>query len=169
MTTIALDEQIFHTSGKLPALGKQAPLVELSKTDLSTVTFDDFPNQAILLNIYPSIDTQMGLESVRYFKQRLKHQVNLVIACVSMDLPFALRRILSGESLEDIFFLSDFRNHRFGELFGLKIVDGPLSGMLARAVIVLNKNHKVVYTELVRDLSNQPNYKSALEHLEKVA
>jgi thiol peroxidase len=161
MGTIYLKEQQYYTHGDLPPLGSQAPNFVATKTDLSTCALNDFHNKTILINVYPSIDTQICFESVKQFQQTALAQDDLAVLCISMDLPFALKRVMSGEHLNAITFLSDFRNREFGDLFGLTIANGPLAGLLARAVIVLDSKHRVVYHELVTDVSKPPNYQAA--------
>lgn len=168
MSTISFSGKECHTSGELPDVGRVAPDVMLTKTDLTTTSFADHNGKAMLLNIYPSIDTQVCFDSVKQFESFAQQQKDIVIACISMDLPFALKRVLEGEGLQNILFLSDFRNRDFGELFGLTIVDGPLAGLLARAVVVLNEDHQVVYHELVQDVSTPPDYSAALEQLKQI-
>lgn len=165
MSIIQMKNTDMHTFGELPKLQSQAPEFILTKPDLSTVSLADFSGKAVLLNVYPSVDTQVCYESVKTFNQASDLDDDLIIACISMDLPFALQRIQIGESLDNIQFLSDFRNREFGDSYGLTIADGPLAGLLARAVIVLDKEHKVIHQELVADISNPPNYQAALESL----
>jgi thiol peroxidase len=145
MTLIHLRETPMHTYGHLPEIGQAAPNFNAAKTDLTSVSLDDFSGKSILLNVYPSIDTNVCFKSVQKFNEEAKHHNEIIIICISMDLPFALKRIATGESLDHVVFLSDYRNREFGELYGLTIADGPLAGMLARAIIVLDSNHRVVY------------------------
>ncbi len=166
MATIQLNDFAMHTHGSLPEIGSAAPEVPLTKTDLSTVTFADFKDMAILVNVYPSIDTDVCFDSVKKFSSQMPAHQRTQLLCISMDLPFTLRRIAEGEpDLQDIRLLSDFRNREFGASFGLTIADGPLAGLLARAVLVLNAQHQIIYTELVTDISNPPNYTQALAAL----
>lgn len=167
MSTIHMKKTEMHTYGDLPAIGDAAPDVALTRTDLSTLSLQDFAGKAVLLNVYPSIDTQVCFESVKTFHQAANEHGDVHIACVSMDLPFALSRVQAGEDFKNIELLSDFRNREFGEQYGLTIADGPLAGLLARAVIVLDANHKVVYRQLVEDISNPPDYAAALASLTK--
>lgn len=165
METIYLREKQLHTCGSLPELGTEAPNFVAARLDLSTSSLEDFKDQAILINVYPSIDTKVCFDSVKKFHDTALKQQDIKILCISMDLPFALNRIVSGEHLDQLIFLSDFRNREFGDLFGLTITDGPLAGLLARAVIVLDSNHRIIYHELVSDISNPPNYQAALDAL----
>ncbi len=167
MGILYLKEKRIHTYGDLPEIGSLAPNFVATKVDLSTCSLEDFKDKAILLNVYPSIDTKVCFESVKKFQAAAIENQNIEILCISMDLPFALKRVLNGEQLHSITFLSDFRNREFGDLFGLTIADGPLAGLLARAIIVLNANHQVIYHELVRDISNPPNYQAAFDTLLK--
>ena len=167
MGTISLKDQTLHTYGNLPNIGEKAPNFVAAKSDLSTMSLDSLKNKSVLINVYPSIDTQVCFDSVKTFQKAARETKNLEILCISMDLPFALKRISSASHLEDITFLSDFRNREFGELFGLTIADGSLAGLLARAVLVLDKKHHVIYTELVADVSNPPNYELAFKALRK--
>lgn len=165
MGTIYLKEKPLHTYGDLPAIGSNAPNFVATRLDLSTCALADFKNKALLINVYPSLDTKVCFDSVKKFQETAMSNHNIEILCISMDLPFALNRIVNGEDLKTITFLSDFRNREFGDLFGLTIADGPLAGLLARAIIVLDVNHRVVYHELVTDISNPPNYQAAIEKL----
>ncbi len=167
MSTIKVKGNECHTHGQLPAVGETAPDFALCRTDLSVVTLADFAGKPMLINIYPSIDTSVCFESVKQFNKAVSESKGMIVACVSMDLPFALQRIAAGESFEDVLLLSDFRNRDFGDLYGLTIADGPLAGLLARAVIVLDSAHKVVYYELVKDVGNPPNYEAALAAVKK--
>jgi thiol peroxidase len=164
MSTICLKDKEMAVYGELPNIGEQAPSFILSDEDLNLVILDDFKNKPLLINIYPSIDTTVCFESVKIFNQQLKGK-NVGVICVSMDLPFAIKRIHQQGTLEQVTILSDFRNRDFGNLYGVTIANGPLAGLLARAVIVLDSNHKVVYRELVKDISNPPDYKAAIASL----
>lgn len=168
METIYLKEKKLHTCGTLPAIGSDAPHFIATRLDLSTCSLEDFKNQSILINVYPSIDTKVCFDSVKIFHDAALKKHDMKILCISMDLPFALNRIVKGEHLEQLTFLSDFRNREFGDLFGLTITDGPLAGLLARAVIVLDSHHRTVYHELVSDISNPPNYQIALDALSEI-
>ena len=163
MAIIHLHEQSFHTHGNLPKMGDLVPNFVATKTDLSTVSLSEYAGKPVLINAYPSIDTNVCFTSVKKFQASINNDV--IKLCISMDLPFALKRVSEGECLTDIVFLSDFRNREFGDLFGLSIADGPLAGLLARAVIVLDGSHKLVYKELVSDISTPPDYQAALSSL----
>lgn len=167
MAIIHLRTEPFNTHGELPKIGDLAPDFIATKTDLSTVSLSEYAGKPVLINVYPSIDTDICFSSVKKIQTSLNDKV--VKLCISMDLPFALKRVSEGECLKDVILLSDFRNREFGDLFGLSIADGPLAGLLARAVIVLDANHKLVYKELVSDISTPPNYQAAFSSLESVS
>lgn len=166
MSTISFKDIEMSTHGELPAVGEHIQEVLLTKNDLSTVNLAEYRGSRLLINVYPSIDTQVCFQSVLDFSSQLE-ATNTQLLCVSMDLPFALKRIAEGTAaLRHIHFLSDFRNRSFGHLFGLTIADGPLAGLLARAVILVDEDQRVVYRELVQDISQVPNYAEAMAHIE---
>ena len=119
-----------------------------------------------MIDVYPSIETEICFESVKKFQEIAIDNPKIAVLCVSMDLPFTLRRLEQGENFQRVVLLSDFRNREFGDLFGLTIINGPLAGLLARAVIILDRSHHVIYHELVPDISSRPNYQAALDLLE---
>lgn len=161
MVDISVKGKTFHTLHNSPQIGELAPTFVVANTDLCNISLDDFKGQPVLINVYPSIDTSVCFSSVKQFAEVKKDGV--VVLCISMDLPFALRRAADGEKLKNIWLLSDFRNREFGDLYGLTIVDGPLAGLLARSVILLDKNHRIKYIELVENLENAPNYKALIK------
>lgn len=167
MAIIHLRNELFNTHGNLPEIGDVVPDFVATKTDLSTVSLSEYAGKPVLINVYPSIDTNVCFSSVKKFQASTDNDV--IKLCISMDLPFALKRVSEGECLNDVILLSDFRNREFGDLFGLSIADGPLAGLLARAVIVLDANHKLVYKELVSDISTPPNYQAAFSSLKAIA
>jgi thiol peroxidase len=164
MNTIYLDNEELTVYGNLPEIGEQAPPFILTDENFNEVILDDFKNEPLLINIYPSIDTTICFNSVINFNNKLKHK-KMNIICVSMDLPFAIKRIHQAGTLDKVKILSDFRNREFGHLYGVTIANGPLAGLLARAIIILNSNHKVIYRELVRNIASPPDYKKALDTL----
>ena len=165
MSTIHMKDLEIHTFGELPEVGSDAPDFILTSKDLTTKSLQDFSGKAMLINVYPSIDTSVCFESVKTFSDAAAKKKDMVVVCVSMDLPFALQRVATGESFDNILFLSDYRNRDFGDRYGLTMADGPIAGMLARAVIVLNKDHKVVYRELVEDVTSPPDYNKGLSNI----
>jgi thioredoxin-dependent peroxiredoxin len=165
MAQVTLRGNPIHTSGELPKVGGAAPSYTLTKADLSDVSGKAFSGKRVVLNIFPSIDTPTCATSVRTFNKRASEAANTVVLCVSADLPFAQKRFCGAEGLENVVPASDFRNKDFGSTYGLTLIDGPLKGLLARAVVVLDENGKVIHTELVSEIANEPNYDAALSAL----
>ena len=149
-------------SGNLPSVGSTAPNFVLTRTDLSDATLKDFSGKRIILNIFPSIDTPVCATSTRKFNTEVTKLGNTEVLCVSRDLPFAHGRFCGAEELHRVIPLSSLRNDDFGKSYGVRLMDGPLAGLFARAVVVLNESGKVIYTELVPDIAQEPNYQSAL-------
>lgn len=160
MASITLKGNAIQTAGELPQLGSQAPEFSLVKQDLSRVSLKDFPGKKVL-NIFPSIDTPVCATSVRKFNEAVAKK-GITVLCVSEDLPFALKRFCAAEGLDKVVTLSAFRSS-FGSDYGLEIKTGPLSGLCSRAVVVLDENNKVVYSEQVPEIAQEPNYEAALE------
>ncbi|QLE02480.1 thiol peroxidase [Galbibacter sp. BG1] len=165
MATVTLKGNNVHTSGELPQTGTKAPDFSLVKTDLSTASLADFKGTRVVLNIFPSVDTGTCAASVRKFNEEVSSLENTKVLCISRDLPFAMARFCGAEGLENVVSLSDFRNHSFGEKYGLDFTDGPLEGLLSRVVIVLDEEGKVIHTEQVAEIVDEPNYKEALKAL----
>ncbi len=165
MNTIKIHGQAAHTYGTMPAVGQSCPHFALVKSDLSTATDEDFRGKRVVLNIFPSIDTATCAMSVRQFNSRAAGLPDTVVLAISADLPFAAGRFCSTEHIENVVTLSTFRNPMFGRAMGLELVDGPLQGLLARAVIILDEKGTIVYSELVEELTQEPNYKAALDFL----
>ena len=152
----------FHTSGNLPAVGADAPDCTLVGKDLSEIKLGGYKGKRVVLNIFPSLDTAVCAASVRRFNQEASSLDNTVVVCVSMDLPFAHGRFCTAEGLENVVSASDFREGAFGRAYGVRIVDGPLAGLLARSVVVIDENGKVLYTQLVPETVDEPDYDKAL-------
>ena len=165
MATITLRGNPIETSGALPAAGASAPAFSLVKTDLSEATLNQFAGKKLVLNIFPSIDTPTCATSVRKFNQQASDMPNTQVLCVSADLPFALSRFCGAEGIQNVGTASVFRNPEFGLAYGLTMTTGPLKGLLARAVVVIDEKGKVVHTELVGEIANEPNYDAALAAL----
>ena len=157
---ITLGGNPINTVGELPAIGSQAPGFSLTGTDLGTVSDEQFRGKALLLNIFPSIDTPVCATSVRSFNERAA-ATGLAVLCVSKDLPFAQKRFCGAENIENAVTASAFRDG-FGEDYGVTIVDGPMAGLLARAVVVVGANGEVVYSELVPEIAQEPDYEAAV-------
>ena len=150
------------TSGDLPKVGSPAPDFALTKTDLSTLTKKDLAGKNVVLNIFPSIDTGVCATSVRTFNQKAASMPNTVVVCVSKDLPFAMKRFCGAEGIEKVTTASWFRGADFGAAYGVTMQDGPLAGLFARAVVVIDAKGKVAYTELVPEIAQEPNYAAAI-------
>ncbi|WP_294589053.1 thiol peroxidase [uncultured Phocaeicola sp.] len=154
-----------HTAGKMVNIGKEAPDFKAVNGELTEVSLSDYRGKRVILNIFPSLDTPTCAVSVRQFNARATSLENTVVLCLSMDLPFAQSRFCSVEGLENVIPLSLFRSHGFFNKYGLQLVDGPLQGLAARAVIVVDEQGKVIYTQLVEDISHEPDYDAALKAL----
>jgi thiol peroxidase len=165
MATLTLKGNPIHTSGELPPVGHPCPPFSLTRMDLSELSSVDLEGQRVVLNIFPSIDTSTCAASVRAFNERAGESPNTVVLCVSMDLPFATKRFCTIEGLDQVVPASAFRHPEFGKHFGLTLVDGPLRGLLARAIVVLDEYGTLVHTELVKELTQEPDYDSALSIL----
>jgi thiol peroxidase len=157
---ITLRGNPINTVGELPAVGSQAPGFSHTGTDLGTIGEEQFRGKPLLLNIFPSVDTPVCATSVRAFNERAASS-GLAVLCVSKDLPFAQNRFCGAEGIENVTTASAFRDG-FGEDYGVTIVDGPMAGLLARAVVVVGANGDVLYTELVPEIAQEPDYDAAL-------
>ncbi len=162
MAQITLKGNTINTVGELPATGSQAPDFVMTKSDLSDVSLKDFAGKKIVLNIFPSLDTAVCASSVRRFNAESQNIDNTVVLCASLDLPFAHKRFCTTEGLENVVSLSELRDRSFGEKYGVRIQDGPMAGLYSRAVVVLDENHKVIYTEQVPEITQEPDYEKAL-------
>lgn len=165
MAAITLGGNPINTNGELPKTGSNAPEFQLVKNDLSLASLADFAGSKLVLNIFPSIDTGTCAASVRHFNQSASQLENTKVLCISRDLPFAQKRFCGAEGLENVINLSDFKSGSFGKNYGLEIVDGPLAGLHSRAVIVIDEKGKVIYTEQVPEIADEPNYDAALATL----
>ena len=165
MANITLHGNPFNTIGELPKVGNQAPDFELVKNDLSRVTLKDFLGNNIVLNIFPSIDTGTCAASVRAFNKSAAGLENTKVLNISRDLPFAQARFCGVEGINDAITLSDYVNGNFGKNYNLVIADGPLESLLSRVVIIVNKEGKIIYSEQVSEIVNEPNYEAALKSL----
>lgn len=165
MASITLKGNPISTVSELPSIGSAAPAFGAVKTDLSACTLADLAGKKVVLNIFPSIDTGVCATSTRRFNQEAAALDNTVVVCVSTDLPFALSRFCGAEGLKDVVPVSIFRNPEFGKNYGVTIADGPLAGLLSRAVVVIDESGKVVYTEQVPEITQEPNYDAALAAL----
>ena len=160
MAQITLGGKPVNTIGNLPAVGSPAPAFTLTGADLGAVSSEQFRGKPVLLNIFPSVDTGVCATSVRTFNERAAGS-GLTVVCVSKDLPFALSRFCGAEGIENVTTASAFRD-TFGEDYGLTITDGPMTGLLGRAVVVIDADGTVAYTELVPEIASEPDYDAAL-------
>ena len=164
MATITLKGNPFQTVGDLPAAGGKAPDFTLCNVDLSDATLASFAGKRIVLNIFPSIDTPTCATSVREFNAKATELDNVVVLCISADLPFALARFCGAEGLANVVPVSTFRS-TFGADYGVTIADGPLAGLLSRSVVVINEAGEVIYNEQVAETADEPNYALTLSAL----
>ncbi len=162
MAKVTLEGNVIETVGNLPAVGSKAPDFKLVKQDLSDTTLADYKGKRVVLNIFPSLDTGTCAASVRAFNKKAASLENTVVLCISADLPFAAGRFCVAEGIENVTTASNFRDSNFGKDYGVDFATGPLVGLLARSVVVLDTEGKVLYTELVSETVNEPNYDSAL-------
>lgn len=162
MALFKLKGNDFNTTGDLPAVGAAAPAFTVAGADLGDVTLADQAGKRVVLNIFPSIDTDVCAASVRRFNAEASGLENTVVLCVSMDLPFALKRFCGAEGLDDVVTASDFRTGDFGRAYGMRIADGPLAGLLARSIVVLDAEGRVIHTELCPETTEEPDYEAAL-------
>jgi len=165
MAKITLKGNPIKTIGKLPKTGKKAPKFKLVKTDLSIGKLKDFKGQKILLNITPSIDTGICAASMRKFNEAAAGLDNTVIINVSKDLPFAHSRFCAAEGIDNVITMSDFMKGKFGKRYGVTIKNGPMKGLHSRAIVVIDEEGIVTYTEQVPEIAQEPNYEAALEAL----
>lgn len=161
--TVICREVEAHTSGPMIQVGQEAPNFRAVNAKMEEVSLSDFKGKKVILNIFPSLDTPTCALSVRQFNARAAGLENTVVLCLSMDLPFTQSRFCSTEGLDNVIPLSVFRSHDFVAHYGLRLADGPLEGLMARAVIVVDENGKVNYTQLVENISHEPDYEVALK------
>jgi thioredoxin-dependent peroxiredoxin len=164
MAEITFRGNPLHTVGELPAVGSPAPAFTLAGLDLSDVSLGDFAGQNVVLNIFPSIDTAVCASSVRAFNERAAALEGTKVLNVSADLPFAMGRFCGAEGIENVDSASAFRSD-FGETYGVRIAEGPLAGLMSRAVVLIDGDGVVTYTEQVPEIGQEPDYDSALAAL----
>ncbi len=165
MAEITLGGNPVNSVGDLPEVGSSAPAYELTKSDLSPLSSADLAGQNVVLNIFPSIDTGTCATSVRTFNEKAASMDNTTVVNVSADLPFAQSRFCGAEGIENVTSASTFRSPGFGSDFGTTLLDGPLAGVHARAVVVINPEGTITHTELVGEIANEPNYDAAIAAL----
>ncbi|MCY1225785.1 Thiol peroxidase [compost metagenome] len=162
MAQVTLKGNPINVDGQLPQKGQQAPAFSLVGGDLADVTLASLSGKRKVLNIFPSIDTPTCATSVRKFNAEASKLANTVVLCISADLPFAQKRFCGAEGLENVVNLSTMRGASFLKDYGVAISSGPLTGLAARAVVVLDENDKVLHSELVSEIANEPDYAAAL-------
>jgi len=165
MASITLGGKPITTNGELPAVGSEAPGFRLVDSQLKDKTLHDYVGKRKVLNIFPSVDTPTCALSVRTFNARAASIKDAVVLCISSDLPFAQKRFCGAEGIANVEMLSLMRGRNFAKDYGLLIENGPLAGITARAVVVLDGDHKVLYSELVPEIGNEPDYAAALKAL----
>lgn len=163
METIYFKGTPCHTYGTLPEVGEKAPCFNLVTPELQEIHCADFTGKTVVLNVFPSLDTPVCAASVRRFNEEAARLTNVTVLCVSMDLPFAAGRFCTAEGITGVTPASAFRSPMFAERYGLQIVDGPLAGLLARAVIILDGNRNVRYVDLVSEITDEPDYAAAID------
>ncbi len=166
MAEVTLNGAVVRTVANLPVPGSKARDFTLTKSDLSDVSLADFEGKKIILNIFPSIDTATCAASVRQFNEEAAALANTVVLAISKDLPFAHERFCSVEGIKNVIPLTELRDINFGKDYGVRIIDGPLEGLFARAVVVIDEKGVVAYTQLVKEIADEPNYEAALAVVE---
>ncbi|MDW3209421.1 MAG: thiol peroxidase [Reichenbachiella sp.] len=165
MATITLKGNPINTIGSLPANGTQAPDFDLIKNDLSHISLADYKGSRVILNIFPSIDTGICAASVRTFNEKAAGLANTKILCVSRDLPFAQARFCGAEGIDSVETVSDFASGKFGKDYQVTIADGPMANLHSRAIVILDEEHKVIYSEQVPEIVQDPDFEKALAAL----
>ncbi len=165
METTAFKGSPVHTCGHLPHTGSLAPRFTLTRGDLTELRSEELKGRRIVLNIFPSLDTAVCATSVRKFNQLAASLDNTTVVAVSKDLPFAQSRFCTTEGIENLIAASAFRSPEFSREYGVEMVDGPLAGLLARAVVIIDGTGRIIYTELVPEITHEPNYEAALKAL----
>jgi thiol peroxidase len=157
-----------NTVGELPAIGTVAPDFILTRNDLGDVTIKDFKGSKLVLNIFPSVDTPVCATSVRKFNEKAAKLPNTKVLCISRDLPFAQGRFCGAEGIKNVTTLAELRNCDFGKKYGVRIADGPLAGLFARSIIVVDAGGKVVYTQLAPEITEEADYDKAIAALDSI-
>lgn len=165
MSTVTLHGNPISVDGQLPGKGQQAPAFSLVNGDLADVTLANFAGKRKVLNIFPSVDTPTCAVSVRKFNTQASQLKNTVVLCISADLPFAQKRFCGAEGIENVANLSTMRGQTFLKDYGVAISNGPLVGVAARAVVVLDEHDKVLHSELVGEIGDEPDYAAAIAAL----
>ena len=165
MATITFKGCPIHTAGNLPSIATKAPDFRVTKADLTDASLSDYRGRKLVINIFPSIDTPVCAASVRRFNEEAGKLADAVVLCVSRDLPFAQKRFCAAEGLNNVVTASEYRDSTFSDAYGVRIVDGPLAGLLSRAIVVVDESGTVRYTEQVPEIVQEPDYAGALAAL----
>ena len=165
MAEIQLAGNPVHTVGDLPAVGSKAPEFRLTTTDLGETSLADYKGRKVVLNIFPSIDTPTCAQSTRRFNAEASGRTDVAVLCVAADLPFVMKRFCGAEGLDRVIPVSTFRHQEFGRDYGVEMTDGPLAGLLSRAVVVIDEEGTVVHAEQVPEIKQEPDYGQALARL----
>ena len=163
MAQTKLGEAVVNTNGNLPAVGATAPDFTLATNDLKDVSLKSYAGKNIILNIFPSVDTRVCAMSVREFNKRASSLPDTTVLCISKDLPFAFKRFCGAEGISNVETLSDFRSKDFIKNYGVEMVDGGMAGLMARAIVVIDKQGKVKHTEIVPTIGQEPDYEAAIK------
>lgn len=163
MAKITFKGNPVNTSGNLPSKGSRAPEFKLVRSDLSSLKLSELKGKKIILNIFPSLDTSVCATSVRKFNQMAAGLANTLILAISKDLPFAHVRFCSTEGIVNVVTLSGFRDSAFGKAYGVDMLDGPLAGLYARSIVVIDEAGKVIHAQLVPEIAQEPDYEAALQ------
>ena len=165
MAIITLEGNEIHTVGELPAIGSDAPAFTLTNAEMGETSLSDYAGKKVILNIFVAIDTGICAESTRRFNTAAGSLDNTVVLCISADLPPTLARFCGAENLNNVTTMSTFRNPEFGNDYGLTIADGPIRGLNSRAIVIIDENGKVIHTEQVPEIAQEPDYDAALTKL----
>lgn len=167
MTTLTLNGTAFNTIGTLPPINSSAPDFTVTDTNLGEIHLKNFLGKKIILNIFPSLDTSTCASAMKHFNELARADTNVLILCISADLPFAQKRFCAAEHLANVVPASTFRHPQFGKTYGVLITDGPLTGLLSRAALIINEQGVITYSQQVNEITQEPNYDeivTALKH-----
>lgn len=165
MATIKFKGKDIKTDGAFPNVGDTAPDFALVSSDLSTLSLNELKGKKVVLNIFPSVDTDVCATQLRTFTKKLSGRDDIALVFASMDLPFAFNRFCAAENISNAITASDFRDQSLAKSYGVKMVEGPVAGLYARAVLVLDENHKIIHAELVNEVTEEPDYDATIASL----
>lgn len=165
MANVTGKGQPMQTLGTLPEVGSDAPEFDLVATDLSSKSLEDYRGKTVIMNIFPSLDTGTCAASVRAFNEKVSGMDETVVLCISRDLPFAQKRFCGAEGLNNVIPLSDFRDHNFGRSYEVEFTESPMRGLLSRAVVVVDRDGKVIHSQQVQEISDEPDYDAVLNSI----